>query len=324
MKKVYTDVYTVIIKYYFRSTKMDRSFLINEIKRLKTERNACILAHNYQVPEVQDISDIVGDSFALSRAAAKMDKEVIVFCGVRFMAESAKILSPDKKVLLPSKYAGCPLADSITAKQLQIMKNKYPGAAVVCYVNSSAEVKAISDICCTSSNAVKVVESLKEDEVLFVPDENLAGYIAEKVRGKHIIPWPGHCITHARIMVEDLVKTSEEHPKAEILAHPEVSGEIRESSDFVGSTSQIIDHARKSSNTEFIIGTEIGVLHKMKKDNPGKKFYLMSPRLVCENMKMTSLENVYTCLLNMEYEISVPENIRKKAENSLEKMLCIE
>ncbi|MHC6180897.1 quinolinate synthase NadA [Clostridium sp. JNZ X4-2] len=303
---------------------MDRSFLINEIKRLKTERNACTLAHNYQVPEVQDIADIVGDSFALSRAAAKMDKEIIVFCGVRFMAESAKILSPDKKVLIPSKYAGCPLADSITAKQLEAMKSKHPGAAAVCYVNSSAEVKAISDICCTSSNAVKVVESLKEDEVLFVPDENLAGYVAEKVSGKHIIPWPGHCITHARITVKDLVKTSKEHPEAEILVHPEVSEEIRESSDFVGSTSQIIDHARKSSNTEFIIGTEIGVLHKMKKDNPDKKFYLMSPRLVCENMKMTSLESVYRCLLNMEYEVSVPENIRKKAENSLEKMLCIE
>ncbi|HBC95419.1 MAG TPA: quinolinate synthase [Clostridium sp.] len=302
---------------------MDKVFLINEIKRLKIERNACILAHNYQIPDVQDIADIVGDSFALSRAAAKMDKEIIVFCGVRFMAESAKILSPDKKVLLPARYAGCPLADSITAAQLKMMKNKHPDAAVVCYVNSSAEVKAMSDICCTSSNAVSIVKSIKSDEVLFVPDENLASYVAENVPDKHIIPWLGHCITHARITVQDLVKAAGEHPDAEILVHPEVSEEIRESADFVGSTSQIIEHAGKSPKREFIIGTEMGVLHKMKRDNPDKKFYLLSPRLVCENMKMTSLESVYNSLLNMQYEISVPEDIRKKAESSLEKMLCI-
>ncbi|MBP2032515.1 quinolinate synthase [Clostridium algifaecis] len=303
---------------------MDKSSLINEINKLKIKRDACILAHNYQVPEVQDIADIVGDSFALSKAAAKINKKVLVFCGVRFMAESAKILSPDKVVLLPSKSAGCPLADAITREQLQVEKNKYPYAKVVCYVNSSAGVKAISDICCTSSNAVKVVENISSKEIIFVPDQNLAGYVAEKVPEKKIISWPGNCITHARITVEDVFRAKEEHTDAEFLVHPEVSADIRESADFVGSTAQIIDHADKSDKMKFIIGTEIGVLHKMKKDNPQKKFYLLSPRLVCENMKMTSLEDVYNSLLNMENEIFISEDIRINALESMKKMLCFE
>ncbi|AND84176.1 quinolinate synthase NadA [Clostridium tyrobutyricum] len=298
--------------------------LIDEINRLKVEKDACILAHNYQLPEVQDIADIVGDSFALSRAAANIDKKVIVFCGVKFMAESAKILSPDKIVLLPAKYAGCPLADSINRKQLEREKRKYPDAKVVCYVNSSTEVKAISDICCTSSNAVKVVESIDADQVIFVPDQNLASYVEEKVDNKEIIPWAGHCITHARITMDDVFKAKEEHPYAEILVHPEVSEEIRESADFVGSTSQIIDYAKNSTSKEFIIGTEIGVLHKMKNDNPEKEFYLLSKRLVCENMKMTTLEDVYNALTNMENEIFIPEDTRVQALGSLEKMLCVQ
>ena len=299
--------------------------LIDEINRLKVEKDACILAHNYQLPEVQDIADIVGDSFALSRAAANIDKKVIVFCGVKFMAESAKILSPNKRVLLPSKYAGCPLAECIDEEQLMIEKEKHPEAAVVCYINSSTEVKAISDICCTSSNAVKVIESMDKDEILFVPDENLASYVAEKVTDKKIIPWSGgHCITHARITIEDVKKIKGEHPGAEMLVHPEVSKEIRDSAEFVGSTSQIIDYAKKSPNKEFIIGTEIGVLHKMKNDNPEKKFYLLSPRLVCQNMKMTTLKDVHNSLLNMEHEIFISESMRIKALGSLEKMLRIE
>ncbi|APM38138.1 quinolinate synthase NadA [Clostridium kluyveri] len=303
---------------------MDDLFLVNEINRLKIERDACILAHNYQLPEVQDIADIVGDSLALSKAAAETTNKVIVFCGVKFMAESAKILSPDKTVLIPSKYAGCPLADSITKEQLEIEKKKYPEAEVICYVNSSAEVKAVSDVSCTSSNAVKVVQNSKSNKILFVPDENLAGYVAEQVSDKEIIPWAGHCITHARITVDDVIKAQEEHPEAEMLVHPEVSEEIRENADFVGSTSAIINYAKNSDGKEFIIGTEIGVLHKMKKDSPEKQFYLLSPRLVCENMKMTRLVDVYNSLMNMQYEVFVPENVRIKALGSLEKMISIE
>lgn len=303
---------------------MDKLYLINEINKLKIERDACILAHNYQIPEVQDIADIVGDSFALSKAAAKINKSVIVFCGVRFMAESAKILSPHKMVLLPAKYAGCPLADSITKEHLEVEKSKYPDAKVVCYINSSAEVKAISDICCTSSNAVKVVKNIDSKKVIFVPDQNLASYVAERVPEKEIISWPGSCITHARITMDDIFKIKEEHPDAEVLVHPEVPADIRESADFVGSTSQIIDYAKKSDKMEFIIGTEIGVLHKMKKDSPKKKFYLLSQRLICENMKLTTLQDVYNSLLNMENEIFVPEDIRVKSLESLKKMLCFE
>ncbi|BAH05720.1 quinolinate synthase NadA [Clostridium kluyveri] len=303
---------------------MDDLFLVNEINRLKIERDACILAHNYQLPEVQDIADIVGDSLALSRAAAETTNKVIVFCGVKFMAESAKILSPDKTVLIPSKYAGCPLADSITKEQLEMEKKKHPEAEVICYVNSSAEVKAVSDVSCTSSNAVKVVQNSKSNKILFVPDENLAGYVAEQIPDKEIIPWAGHCITHARITVDDVIKAQEEHPEAEMLVHPEVSEEIRENADFVGSTSAIINYAKNSDSKEFIIGTEIGVLHKMKKDSPEKQFYLLSPRLVCENMKMTRLVDVYNSLMNMQYEVFVPENVRIKALGSLEKMISIE
>lgn len=303
---------------------MDDLFLVNEINRLKIERDACILAHNYQLPEVQDIADIVGDSLALSRAAAETNNKVIVFCGVKFMAESAKILSPDKTVLIPSKYAGCPLADSITKEQLEMEKKKYPEVEVICYVNSSAEVKAVSDVSCTSSNAVKVVQNSKSNKILFVPDENLAGYVAEQIPDKEIIPWAGHCITHARITVDDVIKAQEEHPEAKMLVHPEVSEEIRENADFVGSTSAIINYAKNSDSKEFIIGTEIGVLHKMKKDSPEKQFYLLSPRLVCENMKMTRLVDVYNSLMNMQYEVFVPENVRIKALGSLEKMISIE
>ncbi|MCH3962901.1 MAG: quinolinate synthase NadA [Clostridium sp.] len=302
---------------------MDKSLLIEEINRLKAERDACILAHNYQIPDVQDIADIVGDSFALSRAAADLDNKVIVFCGVRFMAESAKILSPDKIVLLPAANAGCPLADSIDEKQLEREKKNYPDAKVVCYINSSAEVKAASDICCTSSNAVKVVDSIDSEQVIFVPDQNLASYVAEKVENKKIIPWLGNCITHVRITMEDVFNIKREHPEAEMLVHPEVSEEIRADADFVGSTSQIIDYAQNSKCQEFIIGTEIGVLHKMQNDSPQKKFYLLSKRLVCENMKMTSLYDVYRSLMNMDNEVIVPEDVSTKALSSLDRMLSV-
>ncbi|MEA4848814.1 MAG: quinolinate synthase NadA [Clostridiaceae bacterium] len=297
--------------------------LADEILRLKKERNAIILAHNYQVPEVQDVADIVGDSYSLSEHAADTDSDVIVFCGVHFMAESAKILSPDKTVLLPVKDAGCPMADMVTAPRLQEMKARYPDAAVVCYVNSSAEVKAESDICCTSSNAVKVVESIKNKQVIFVPDENLGSYVASKVKDKEIILWKGFCITHRRVKVEEVHKIKQLYPNAKILMHPECVPEVLKLADFVGSTAGIIKHAGEIPEKDIIIGTEEGVLHLLKKQNPDKNFYLLSTGLICTNMKKTRLEDVRNSLLHMQHEIHVDETIRLKALKSLERMLKI-
>jgi quinolinate synthase len=297
--------------------------LAEEIRRLKKERNAIILAHNYQVPEVQDVADIVGDSFALSQHAAETDSDVIVFCGVHFMAESAKILSPDKTVLLPVRDAGCPMADMVTAPKLREMKARYPDAAVVCYVNSSAEVKAESDVCCTSSNALKVVESLENKQVIFVPDKNLGSYIASKVKNKEIILWKGFCITHKRVKVEEVQKIRQLHPNAKILMHPECEPEVQKLADFLGSTSAIIKYAGEIPEKDIIIGTEEGILHLLKKQNPDKNFYLLSMGLICTNMKKTRLEDVHSALLNMQHEIHVDENIRIKALKSLERMLKI-
>ncbi len=297
--------------------------LAEEIRRLKKERNAIILAHNYQVPEVQDVADIVGDSFALSQHAAETDSDVIVFCGVHFMAESAKILSPNKTVLLPVRDAGCPMADMVTAPKLREMKARYPDAAVVCYVNSSAEVKAESDVCCTSSNALKVVESLENKQVIFVPDKNLGSYIASKVKNKEIILWKGFCITHKRVKVEEVQKIRQLHPNAKILMHPECEPEVQKLADFLGSTSAIIKYAGEIPEKDIIIGTEEGILHLLKKQNPDKNFYLLSMGLICTNMKKTRLEDVHSALLNMQHEIHVDEDIRIKALKSLERMLKI-
>jgi len=297
--------------------------LTDEISRLKKERNAIILAHNYQVPEVQDIADVVGDSYSLSKHAADTSSEVIVFCGVHFMAESAKILSPDKTVLLPVKNAGCPMADMVTAPKLRELKAKYPEAAVVCYVNSSAEVKAESDICCTSSNALKVVQSVKNRQVIFVPDENLGSYVASKVKDKEVILWKGFCITHKRVKAEEVKKIRELHPNAKILMHPECEPEVQKLADFLGSTSEIIKYAGEIPEKDIIIGTEEGVLHTLRRENPHKNFYLLSTGLICTNMKKTRLEDVHNALLNMQHEIHVDEDIRTKALKSLEEMLKI-
>lgn len=300
-----------------------QDFLSNEILRLKKERNAIILAHNYQVSEVQDVADIVGDSYSLSQKAAETDSDVIVFCGVHFMAESAKILSPDKTVLLPVKDAGCPMADMVTAPKLREMKKRYPDAAVVCYVNSSAEVKAECDICCTSSNALKVIESLEQKQVIFVPDENLGSYIASKVKDKEIILWKGFCITHKRVKAEEVKKIKQMYPDAKILMHPECEPEVQKLADFLGSTSEIIKYAGEIPEKDIIIGTEEGILHLLKKQNPDKNFYLLSTGLICTNMKKTRLSDVHNALLNMQHEIHVDETIRLKALKSLERMLKI-
>ncbi len=295
--------------------------MIKEIERLKKERCAVILAHNYQRPEVQDIADYVGDSLELSQLAARLPNKVIVFCGVHFMAESAAILSPDKTILLPEKYAGCPMADMVNAEDLKAKKKEIPDAAVVCYVNSSAEVKAESDICCTSSNAVKVVETIDSDKILFIPDRNLARYVASKVSNKEIIPWEGYCVTHERVTLDDLNKAKAAHPRAVVVVHPECRVDVVEAADHVASTSGIMKFVRESDSEEFIIGTEMGIMHRLTRDNPTKRIYILSTGMVCPNMKMTTLDKVLTALQDMKWQITVDEELRTRAYGSLKKML---
>ena len=294
-----------------------------KILKLKNEKNAVILAHIYQDGAVQDIADFAGDSLELSRKAAEVESDVIVFCGVRFMAESAKILNPDKTVLLPVVDAGCPMADMVTAQDVINHRKEHPDAAVVCYVNSSAETKAECDICCTSSNAVKVVKSLKEKKVIFVPDENLGSYVAAQVPEKEIILHKGYCIVHKRVLESEVKKAKEAVPGALLLVHPECTPDVVAQADFVGSTAQIIKYVRKSPHGEFIISTEMGILHVLQKENPGKKFYMASPKLVCSNMKKTHIEDVLRSLQNMEHEIILEEDLIKRARKSLDRMLQV-
>jgi quinolinate synthase len=303
---------------------MDKKELAKNILALKKERNAVIVAHNYQIDDVQALADVIGDSFALSKYCASVPQDVIVFCGVHFMAESAKILSPQKTVLLPEINAGCPMADMVTAEELRALKRDHPHAAVVCYINTSAAVKAESDICCTSSNAVKVIQSLTQEEIIFVPDKNLGNYIAKKVPGKKMIIWDGYCVTHHRVTLEDVQKAKEAHPDAVLLVHPECRPEVVELADFVGSTRQIIDFAAAAKEKKFIIGTEMGVLYSLKRNNPEKTFYLLSQGLICPNMKKTRLESVYNALTKMRYAIELEQEIMVKARTTLERMLKVE
>jgi quinolinate synthase len=295
--------------------------LQTEIRLLKQKRKAIILAHNYQLDEVQEMADYVGDSFYLSKIATGIECEVIVFCGVKFMAETAKILAPGKVVLLPESDAGCPMADMITEEDLRKLKDAYPGAPVVCYVNSSAAVKAESDVCCTSSNAVKVVASLPDRQVIFVPDENLGTYVSEKLPAKEMVLWPGHCVTHAKIKASDVEAVRARHPQAQILVHPECDPSVVALADFAGSTSEIINYADKSAAKAFIIGTEMGVLHKLKALRPDSQFLLLHPGLVCPNMKKTRLRSVYEALLNSQHEITVDECLALRARTALDRML---
>jgi len=328
------------------TNKTDVSALRDKILKLKKDLNAIILAHNYQRAEVQDIADITGDSLELSRAAAKTDYKVIVFCGVHFMAESASILSPDKTVLLPEITAGCPMADMVTVTgprktrrefyidvlgltfefaddfTLRDMKNKYPGVPVVAYVNTSAAVKAESDICCTSSNVVKVVESLKEDTVICIPDRNLSAYAAKRTR-KKIIAWDGFCNVHARLDIDDVNKAKEEHPGALLVVHPECPPEVQDMADHITSTSGMLRFCKESNHQEFIIGTEEGLLHRLRKDSPYKNFYVLSSEMVCPNMKRTKIESVLRAMEKMEHVIKVPEEIRVPAKRALDRMLEI-
>jgi quinolinate synthase len=295
--------------------------LAERILELKKKRNAVILAHNYQLGEVQDCADFTGDSLALSIQASKTAAEVIVFCGVHFMAETAAILSPDKTVLLPEKTAGCPMADMIDAKQLSDLKNKYPDALVVTYVNSTAQVKALSDYCCTSSNAAALVSTLPADrEIIFAPDQNLGAFVIEKTK-RRLILWPGYCPTHVWIEPEAVEKARCEHPGAVVLAHPECTAQVRAIADELLSTGQMLNFIPKSNAKCFIIATEIGIVHTLKKQYPDREFVPVSNRAVCPNMKKITLEKVLWSLEDMQYRITVPESISVKAKHALDRMI---
>ncbi len=292
------------------------------IVQLKEEQSAIILAHNYQLPGVQDIADLVGDSLELSRAAASMEGEVIVFCGVDFMAETAAILSPEKKVLLPAPDACCPMAEMITAGEVRVLRERFPDAAVVCYVNTTAEVKAESDICCTSANAVKVVDSVEAEQVLFVPDQNLGRYVA-RFTEKEILPWEGFCIVHDRYTLADVLEARSAHPDAEVLVHPECRPEVIDLADHVFSTSGILRHACSGRAEEYIIGTEVGILHRIRTLCPERRCYPLSPRAVCVNMKKTDLLKVHDALVTLQPQVTVPEATAVRARVAIERMLGV-
>ena len=294
--------------------------IVEEILRLKKEKNAIILVHNYQRPEIQDIADFLGDSLGLSREAAKTDARIIVFCGVRFMAETAKILSPEKIVLLPRKDAGCPMADMITAENLRILKEKYPDAKVVSYVNTNADVKAESDICCTSANAVEVVRNVKGERIIFTPDKNLAAY-CQRFTNKEIIPWNGYCYVHEKIRKEEVRLAKEKFPDALLLVHPECNPSVIDLADEVLSTSGMLNFAKKTDKKIFLIGTEEGLIYRLKKENPGKEFYAAGTAKMCRNMKLTALNDVYFSLKEERYAIELPEGINESAQKALEAML---
>ncbi len=297
--------------------------LVEKIEALKQQRKAVLLAHNYQLPEIQDLADFTGDSLGLSIQAARTDAEVIVFCGVMFMAETAAILSPDKTVLIPDPQAGCPLADMITADQLRDLKAAHPDALVVCYVNSTAEVKAESDYCCTSSNAVELAASLPaEREILFVPDQNLGRYV-QRETGRNIVLWPGYCRSHVLITPEDLERARNEHPEGVVLAHPECKDEVKELADELLSTGQMLSRVKQAGASTFIIATEVGILHSLKRSNPKATFVAASERAFCNNMKKITLDKVLWSLEDMEHRVQVLPDIAKRAKRALDRMIAV-
>lgn len=288
-----------------------------EILKLKKEKNAIILAHYYQRPEVQDIADAVGDSYNLSKIARDCSENLVVFCGVKFMAESAKILSPHKTILFPVLDAGCPMADMAEAEAVIELKKKHPNAAVVAYINSTTEVKAQVDVCVTSSSALKIINNIDKEEIIFLPDKNLGQFIAGHFPNKKFILWDGFCITHKKVKKENIDAIKNIVKDALVLVHPECEAEVREVADFLGSTGEIIRFATENSNENYIIVTEDGVLHELKKKNPNKNFYVPGKSMTCVNMKKTTLEDVYNSLVNMKNEINIEEELRAKAFNSL-------
>jgi len=294
--------------------------IVERISALKKERNAVILVHNYQLGDIQDIADFVGDSLELSQKAAETDADVIVFCGVHFMAETASILCPDKVVLLPDINSGCPMANMITAERLRAKRKEHPQAAVVCYINSSAEVKAESDICCTSANAIEVVESLGAREILFIPDQYLGHYVSART-GKDMILWPGFCPTHVRIRPERIRELRQECPQAKVVVHPECTPEVIGLADEVASTSGMCRYAQRDEVREMVVGTEIGLIHRLRKENPGKRFIPVSEQAICPNMKLTTLEKVLWSLEEMSPEVRVSQEVRPKAIAAVDRML---
>lgn len=297
--------------------------IIDKILKFKNQRNALILAHNYQIAEVQEIADFVGDSLDLSRQAAVTDSEVIVFCGVHFMAETAKILAYNKKVLMPDRNAGCAMANMITPRQMIELKKEYPDHTYVCYVNCTVETKAECDYCCTSANAVKVVKAIPpEEKIVFIPDKYLGSYAISQTK-REMVLWEGFCPTHRRILAEDVLKKKAQHPKAEVLVHPECTPEVIAMADHVLSTSGICRRAQESDAEEFIIGTEIGILARLERENPDKKFYPASELAECENMKLNTLEKILWSLEDMAYDVQVPEDIAKRAKKSIDRMVEI-
>jgi quinolinate synthase len=299
--------------------------LTQKIEQLKKEKKAVILAHNYQRPEIQDIADYIGDSIELSRKAMQeKEAKIIVFCAVDFMAESAAILNPNKKVLLPTLGARCPMAQMLTVEEIQRQKKLHTNAPVVLYVNTLASAKAHCNVCCTSANAVEVIESLAANEILFGPDRNLAEYVAEKT-GKTLIPIPewGFCPTHLLFQPEDITVLKQQHRNAKVMVHPECSGEMRKVSDFVGSTSKMCRYAKESNAKTFIVGTEEGLLHRLRKENPEKAFISAYSEAVCPNMKLTTLDRLYTCLRDEKYVVKVPEKTAKKARVALDRMFQV-
>jgi len=301
---------------------MTKEQILERIAKLKVERKAVILAHNYQIGEVQDCADYTGDSLGLSRQAAATEAEVIVFCGVHFMAETAAILSPRKIVLLPDIQAGCPMADMITAQDLRDWKRKYPGRKVVSYVNTTAEVKAESDVCCTSSNAVKVVNSVEGDEILFAPDKNLAAYVARQTQ-KKIIAWDGYCYVHNRIYASDVLDKKRMHPGAEVWVHPECRPEVIDLADRVLSTGHMVIAARETTAKEVIIGTEAGIIYRLKKENSAIAFHPVKDMALCSNMKKINLRKVWQSLEEMKFKIVVPSDISERARGAIERMIKI-
>lgn len=297
--------------------------LIESIKKLKAEKNAIVLAHCYQNVEVDEVADFVGDSLYLSRQAAQTDARIIVFAGVYFMAETAKILSPDKKVLLPRMESGCLMANMINLEQIREFKAKNPGVPVVCYVNSTAEVKSECDICCTSANAVDIVRSLGVKKVLFVPDMHLGSYVASKLPNVEVITFPGYCPTHMRILPEDIIAQKEKYPNAKVLCHPECAQEVVDISDVIGSTTALIKYAHESQEKDYIIATELGVVERLKRDLPEKNFIHVSYKAVCPSMKWTHLEDIYKVLKEESNEVFVDSVLADKALNMITRMLSV-
>ena len=295
--------------------------IVNEIKKLKEEKNAVILAHCYQNIEVDEVADYVGDSLYLSQKAAETDADIIVFAGVYFMAQTAKILNPDKKVLLPRMESGCLMADMVNLQQVREFKSKHPNIPTVCYINSTAEVKTECDICCTSSNALNIVKSLQAPQVLFLPDTYLGKWVESQLDGTEVITYPGYCPTHLRIKPEDIIEMKKKYPNAEVLAHPECHKEVVKLADYVGSTTGIMKHAIESDKKQFIISTEKGVVDRLKRDYPEKKFILIKDNIICPNMKWHTLEDIYNALAKEQHEINVDKDVAQKALKCIDRML---